>query len=159
MDYQSVRRTFFDQVKLYYATQLIENTTQINDSSLYNVLLLNDDILNQNNGIITMNLEITDSLSGNGGVLSRDFWQDLRSHNRFEFSPNRTNDLRNIGENEDNSENIAPIEPTRIILEGGVEWNLTGETFEVIQQNVRDQNDVAQTQRRLLVNQTNRCIS
>jgi len=155
MDYQSVRRTFFDQVKLYYATQLIENTTQINDSSLYNVLLLNDDILNQNNGIITMNLEITDSLSGNGGVLSRDFWQDLRSHNRFEFSPNRTNDLRNIGENEDNSENIAPIEPTRIILEGGVEWNLTGETFEVIQQNVRDQNDVAQTQRRLLVNQTN----
>ncbi|CUM50081.1 uncharacterized protein AC631_00201 [Debaryomyces fabryi] len=155
MDYQSVRRTFFDQVRLYYATQLIENTTQINDCSLYDVLLLNDEILNQNNGIITMNLEVTDSLSGNGGVLSRDFWQDLRSQNRFEFSPNSSNDLRNIGEDENNSHNIAPIEPTRIILEGGVEWNLTGETFEVIQENARDQTHLDQTRRRVLVNQTN----
>ena len=65
-----------------------------------------------------MNLEVTDSLSGNGGVLSRDFWQDLRSHNRFEFSPNGTNDLKNFAENDNNSRNISPIEPTRIILEG-----------------------------------------
>lgn len=155
MDYQSVRRTFFDQVKLYYAAQLIGNTTEINESPLYDVLLLNDEVLNNSNGIIAMNLEVTDSLSGNGGVLSRDFWQDLRSHNRFEFSPNGTNDLRNAAENEDNSHNISPIEPTRIILEGGVEWNLTGETFEVIQQNARDQNVQNQPRRRVLVNQTN----
>ena len=155
MDYQSVRRTFFDQIKLYYAAQLIRNTAEINESPLYDVLLLNDEILDHDHGIIAMNLEVTDSLSGNGGVLSRDFWQDLRSHNRFEFSPNGTNDLRNATENEDNSHNISPIEPTRIILEGGVEWNLTGETFEVIQQNVRDQDMQHQTRRRVLVNQTN----
>lgn len=93
---------------MYYAAQLIGNTTEINESPLYDVLLLNDEVLSHSNGIIAMNLEVTDSLSGNGGVLSRDFWQDLRSHNRFEFSPNGTNYLRNFAENDNNSRNISP---------------------------------------------------
>lgn len=150
IDYQSVRRTFFDQIKLYYATQLIENTSETNNKTISDILLLNDEIINQNNGIISMNLEISDSLSGNGGVLSREFLRDLRANNRFEFLPNRESSSRDLGAQSEN--NISPIESTKIIVEGGEEWNLAGETFEVIQSLGNSDN---QHRGKLLVNQSN----
>lgn len=148
LDYQSVRRTFFDQVRLYYAAQLINNTVELNDKPLYDILLLDDILLDQENGIIVMNLEISDNVGGNG-VLSREFWNDIRADNRFEFSPNSRDNLLHTNRSIEGS--ISPIEPTRIILENGAEWNLTGESYEIIQPAEGNLG----SQRKLLVNQSN----
>lgn len=146
MDHLSVRRTFFDQIKLYYATQLIDS----NNAKLYDIMLLDDSILQDNGNIILMDLEVSEH-NGIRGIFSRQFWRDLQSPNRFEFLPNRNNDLRRTPRNysadanveahesmsqntpmEDDSHYVNLVRPPRIVLENGLEWNMTGRTFEEI---------------------------
>lgn len=145
MDHLSVRRTFFDQIKLYYATQFIDT----NSAKLYDILLLDDSILLESQYIIAIDLEVSEN-TGTRGIFSRQFWRDLRSPNRFEFLPNRNNDLRtnsnvrpsqHITDDGPVVQNAATssdahyvnlVRPPRIVLENGIEWNMTGRTFEEI---------------------------
>ena len=153
VDEGAVSRTFFDQVKLYYYSELINSTE--NDRPLYEALSLSDELLDNNRNIITMQVVIHEHLSGvEGGILSREFWDDIRGRRRFEFLPTTRDDLQVEAETphgvslQNSNNNIREYEPAKIILDNGAEWSLTGETYEMIQ---ADSPSIPNT---LLVNQT-----
>ncbi|CAH6718433.1 hypothetical protein CLIB1444_01S06612 [[Candida] jaroonii] len=214
IDQFQVRRTFFEQIKLTY------NQEMISIARNYNELMkdLIDDADFGNGKIYTMALNVHEHLSGvDGGILSRQFLNDLTSNN-FEFHPrpndedllisrqtlsqnnrqdhgvnstpnlsgnagtqaetnggqpttnNQTNanDLMNSNSQEQNNQvdvthggELDPItspsfrryEPTRIVLHNGVEWNLTGETYEMVEVNPLSVNSDHRP-RQLLVNQS-----
>lgn len=168
IDYNSVRRTFYDQIRLYFEEsdnmQVGELTED--DTKVYELLGLHDTSLSERT-TYTMKLIVIDDLSGTeGGVFSRQFLRDLRSSNRFQFLPTTHNDLRNEQEgneahldfstNAHDERNISPFEPTRVIMEEGQEWHLSGETYEMIDQETGTESSAASVprNRQLLVNQS-----
>lgn len=161
-----VRRTFFDQVKLSYNGELVCKR-ELFDVSLYQLMELTPDSLSESRNIFNMELSIHNHLSGvEGGILSRQFWNDLTSE-RFEFLPTRddlpeqtdespvpaVNSDTTINADANSHDNMTQFEPTRIMMENGVEWRLAGETYEMIEMNPSSiPPNVAS--RQLLVNQS-----
>lgn len=149
----SVKRIFADQVRLYYALQLISSGPEDEEKKLYDILLLNEKVLNESNGTIVMQLETIDYVNGtNGGLFSSDFWNDLRSPQKFDFLPNPRS-----GHNLDTSSSSKsvvshPFVPTKIITDGGKEWTLTGDTYNSIVLENLDRQDGIED--KLLVNQS-----
>lgn len=111
------------------------------DLRLYDILNLDESILATARNVVTLKLLIHEHLSGvEGGILSRQFLNDLTSQSRFEFSPTTNDDLNNLhadvlnGSNETHEE-MLPFEPTRIVIQDGTEWNLSGDTYELLETN------------------------
>ncbi|CUM63507.1 uncharacterized protein PRCAT00001083001 [Priceomyces carsonii] len=134
MDHNSVARTFYDQISLYYNTHLIVSPYENDASCLYDILSSERERL-QPGEVISINLEVSENLNGSGGVLSRDFWRDLRAPGRFEFLPAEGSNINTQTSRQGNRQSprkFSPYEPTRIVLADGNEWNLTGESFDRI---------------------------
>ncbi|CCE78360.1 Piso0_000981 [Millerozyma farinosa CBS 7064] len=168
VDYNSVRRTFYDQIRLYTeeSTNMQDGELTEDNTKVYELLGLHD-MSSSERTTYTLKLIVTDDLSGTeGGVFSRQFLRDLRSSNRFQFLPTTHNDLRNeqdgiethhqYSTNAHDERNISPFEPTRVIMEEGQEWHLSGETYEIIDQETGVESSAANVprSRQLLVNQS-----
>lgn len=172
MDEESVRRTFVDQLELSYAAHVLENTPAVNLSHLYDVLNLNLNLLYEHGNIIVIYLLIISE----DGILSRLFWNDLRSPGRFEFLPGsaegstETTVAADSTETTDSTEAtgstpnalteptrtshppFTPVEPMKIVLDSGEQWQLTGESYEMINRKQSSSTDTKQPP--LLVNQS-----
>lgn len=168
VDYNSVRRTFYDQIRLYTeeSDNMQDGELTEDNTKVYELLGLHETSSSERT-TYTMKLIVTDDLSGTeGGVFSRQFLRDLRSSNRFQFLPTAHNDIRNEQEgnevhhqfstNAHDERNISPFEPTRVIMEEGQEWQLSGETYEIIDQETGTESSAANVprNRQLLVNQS-----
>lgn len=152
-DRHHVRRTFFDQVKLKYNNLLLSEF----DKSLYELMDLSPDLLLQS-PILDMDLVIHNHLSGvEGGILSRQFWSDLTSLERFQFLPNQDDLVPGAAPTTEvlavEEDHTVTFEPTRIVMDNGVEWRLAGETYEIIEMDPRSV-PANVTPGRLLVNQS-----
>ena len=152
MDESSVRRTFIEQIELSYSAHVLANTPSINQSRLYDVLSLDLNILYEHGNIITMDLKITDE----DGILSRLFWNDLRSSERFEFLPTRTteNEPSETQPNQPMEAQPLAVEPMKIVLDTGEEWQLTGESYEMIKKTHDSRGENIHGGSSLLVNQS-----
>lgn len=159
-DAYQVRRTFFNQVKLYHNETMIAIEENYN-SCLYDVLQLDAPTLEQHRNVVTLRLLIHEHLSGvEGGILSRQFLNDLTSHSRFEFLPTTNDDLNNVhatsgssNSNDLHHDDMLAFEPTRIVLQNGTEWNLSGDSYELLETNSMSIGP-SQPTRRALVNQS-----
>lgn len=153
MNRMSVKRIFSDQVRLYYALQLISNVPADEEKKLYDILLLNEKVLNEDNGTIVIQLETIDYVNGtNGGLFSSDFWNDLRSPQKFDFLPNPRSGHNLNTSDSANSAASHPFVPTKIVTDGGKEWTLTGDTYNSIVLNKSERPDGKEE--KLLVNQS-----
>lgn len=152
MDESSVRRTFVEQIELSYAAHVLANTPAINQSRLYDVLSLDLNILYEHGNIITMDLRIT----AEDGILSRLFWNDLRSSERFEFLPTRTTESEpsETQPNLQTEPQPLAVEPMKIVLDTGEEWQLTGESYEMIKKTHDSRGENIHEGSSLLVNQS-----
>lgn len=90
-DEGSVTRTFIEQIKLSYEGNIIPTSFQEEEASVYELLGLNQELLEQNNSVIKLKLTKHEHVNGTGGLLSREFWKDFQSNDRFRFLP-ATND-------------------------------------------------------------------
>lgn len=186
MDESSVRRTFYEQLELSYAAHSLENTPSVDDSRLYDVLSLNRNTLYEHGNIVPMDLRIRTE----EGILSRQFWNDLRSPDRFNFLPRSgrereqndggrepqlnhgTNALQGQDQNQHQSHEQAAehnehtarqsedpqqplaVEPMRIVLDTGEEWQLTGSSYEMITRTRPSSSTNISKESLLLVNQS-----
>lgn len=152
-DNYEVRRTFFDQVKLTCNGDFLTENPKY-DIALYEILDLSESSLAQTRNVVLVDLQIHSHLSGvEGGILSREFWNDLTSDTRFQFLPSTVDDLAQVEGHESASLSIERFQPSRVVLEDGAEWVLSGDTFEMMDCNPLSVNP-NRPPRQLLVDQS-----
>ena len=108
-DEGSVTRTFIEQIKLSYEGNDIPSSLQDEETSVYELLGLNEEFLEKNNSIVRLKLTKHDNVNGTGGILSREFWKDFQSNDRFRFLPATNDSLQQLGLMLSNS---VPLEST-----------------------------------------------
>lgn len=106
---ETLKQRIADRINLVspaFQTDQMVMTNSTDDSiiptndSIYYSMDLNDNLINDNDGIVDMNLEI----------------EQVANENNTESSPERPR--------------ILPIEPTKIVLQDGQQWSLIGESYE-----------------------------
>ncbi|ODV79608.1 uncharacterized protein CANTADRAFT_33357, partial [Suhomyces tanzawaensis NRRL Y-17324] len=144
LDQFSVRRTFEDELIMFYQELALTGTGNL-------MLELGTRPTQAQNKIYKIRVDTSSTVSGSNGLLSREFLNDLRGPNRFEFLPRRPAQQNGSVQPE---QPILPIDPTRIVFENGVEWNLAGETYERIRPNPNTLTTTERNQQELLVDQS-----
>ncbi|EMG49259.1 hypothetical protein G210_0048, partial [Candida maltosa Xu316] len=137
-DEGSVTRTFLEQIQLVYGDDRIPSTPYVDGLAVYHLFRLSRDVLTENNNIVKVKVSIHEHPNGSGGILSREFWRDVQSEDRFEFLPNTVS----TNENGDvptapstttaTTPPIAAIEPTKIVVQDRGTWEIQGTTYETL---------------------------
>lgn len=84
LDYNSVSRTFRDQIKLFHnGNPLIHDT-----HSICKIIKMNDEILRANNNIVKLTLEVEPYKSPSLSLFCAQFLKDVKANDRFEFMSN-----------------------------------------------------------------------
>ncbi|EMG49253.1 hypothetical protein G210_0042, partial [Candida maltosa Xu316] len=139
-DEGSVTRTFLEQIQLVYGEDRIPSTPYVDGLAVYHLFRLSRDVLAENNNIVKVKVSIHEHPNGSGGILSREFWRDVQSEDRFEFLPNTgsTNENTNVSTAPSTTTAtattppIAAIEPTKIVVQDGGTWEIQGTTYETL---------------------------
>lgn len=161
-DELSVVRTYIEQLKLEYRDEEIPEYPLDSGITVYEALHLNEEILTETHNVVKIKVFKHENVNGTGGILSRDFWRDVRSDGRLRFlpqqdpqqeqeeAPEATTPLvettsESVQPPDLRSPNIAHIEPTKIAVQGGRVWEMEGTTYEtLIEPNTGEKKLVAQ---------------
>lgn len=129
-------------INLYYESHLLPNTPENDGKHLYELLLLNDNILKEENCLIHITLDI------NANASSESDFHGGRAP--LSVSSNIIPGLPRAPSS--NHSDITPVQGTRIVLQNGNRWELHGEAFEMIDQVANIEDDG--TPNKLLINQS-----
>lgn len=161
-DELSVVRTYIEQLKLEYRDEEIPEYPLDSGITVYEALHLNEEILTETHNVVKIKVFKHENVNGTGGILSRDFWRDVRSDGRLRFlpqqdpqqeqeeAPEATTPLvettsESVQPPDLRSPNVAHIEPTKIAVQGGRVWEMEGTTYEtLIEPNTGEKKLVAQ---------------
>lgn len=161
-DELSVVRTYIEQLKIEYRDEEIPEYPLDSGITVYEALHLNEEILSETRNVVKIKVFKHANVNGTGGILSRDFWRDVRSDGRLQFLPQQDQQQEQMDTPEVTipveesvsesiqppdlrSPNIAHIEPTKIAVHGGRVWEMEGTTYEtLIEPNTGEKKLVAQ---------------
>ncbi|RCK66029.1 hypothetical protein Cantr_01718 [Candida viswanathii] len=141
----SVVRTYFEQLKLEYRGEEVPEYPASSGITVYEALHLDEDVLRETHNVVKLKVYKHENVNGTGGILSRDFWRDVRSE-RLQFLPQQDDERQEASVEEPREEvtatateptatprpNIANIEPTKIAVQGGGIWEMEGTTYETL---------------------------
>ena len=100
----SVVRTYIEQLILEYGDQMIPDYPLDSSVTVYEALHLNEEILRETRNVVKLNVRKHENVNGTGGILSRDFWRDVRSEGRLQFLPQQDREQEH-NQDEDQNQN------------------------------------------------------